>query len=75
MPPALPRAPGNNMTGIMVSTLASGSMKFDAPTISARQTAAAVTRNLCHQPTATGAGSAGRLAHYVVRRKTAVWPV
>ena len=57
------------MTGIMVSTLASGSMKFDAPTISARQTAAAVTRNLCHQPTATGGGSAGRLAHYVVRRK------
>ena len=44
MPPALPRGARNNMTSIMVSTLTLGLMKIDAPTISARQTATAVTR-------------------------------
>jgi hypothetical protein len=49
----------------MVSTLALGLMKFDAPTISARQTA-----DSCDEKTYVtnllGGGSAGRLAHYVI---------
>ena len=36
MPPDAAQNARNNMAGIMASTLASGLMKFDAPTISAK---------------------------------------